>query len=175
LSTRFEPIDVAVLKTKPMRMPTRQVAQRSWLSAIRRYLLVIGIGNFVWEVAQFPLYTIWRDGTPGHLALALAHGTGGDLLVSAASLGIALALFGDDAWPERAFWRVASSTVAFGLGFTVYSEWVNVEVRHTWAYTGLMPRLPVLGTGLSPLLEWIVIPALALWAVRHRDKSWLPH
>ena len=72
-----------------------------------------------------------------------------------------LIVFGDQRWPAYGFWRVAIPTFLLGLGYTIYSEWINVEIRHTWAYSDLMPTLPPLGTGLSPLLEWVVVPALA--------------
>ena len=36
-------------------------------------------------------------------------------------------------------------------------------VRRNWSYSDLMPVIPSLGIGLSPVLQWVVIPALALW------------
>lgn len=59
----------------------------------------------------------------------------------------------------------------FGLGYTVHSEWIDVEVRHTWACSHLMPRLPLLGTGVSPLLQWILILAFALIIGRRRART----
>jgi len=112
-------------------------------------------GHLLWEIAQFPLYTIWRDGTRGHILLAPMHGTVGDLFISAAALMAALAILGDGRWPKQAYLRVGIAVVLFGLG---YSEWINAEVRHTWAYSNLMARAPPLGTGLSPLLQWLVVP-----------------
>ena len=38
--------------------------RRDRLSAVGRYLLTILVGNLLWESAQLPLYTIWRDGSP---------------------------------------------------------------------------------------------------------------
>jgi hypothetical protein len=142
-----------------------------WLQAARLYLFVIVIGNMLWEAAQFPLYTIWYDGTRSHMILALVHGTLGDLFISAAALMTSLAIFGHPRWPACAFWRVGTPTVVIGLAYTVYSEWVNVVVRHTWAYTELMPTLPPLGTGLSPLLEWAVVPLLALLLTQRNVAS----
>lgn len=138
-----------------------------WMKAVRVYLTAIAVGNLLWEAAQLPLYTIWYEGSRDHLLLALFHGTVGDLFISAATLMASLAIFGDRRWPAYGFCRVAISTFLFGLGYTIYSEWMNVAVRHTWAYSKLMPTLPPLGTGLSPLLEWIAVPALALF-VTHR-------
>jgi hypothetical protein len=137
-------------------------------------LAISCFGNLLWEAAQFPLYTIWNDGTRSHMLLALVHGTVGDLMISAAALMAGLIVFGDRRWPAHGFWRVAIPTFLLGLGYTIYSEWINVEVRHTWAYSKLMPTLPPLGTGLSPLLGWITVPALA-FLVTHRyagDRTW---
>src|SRR3546814_3917201 len=38
-----------------------------WLTALRRYLVAITVGNLVWEFAHLPLYTIWYEGTPGEI------------------------------------------------------------------------------------------------------------
>jgi len=141
-----------------------------WLKAVRTYLTMIAVGNLVWEAAQLSLYTIWYEGSRNQQLIALFHGTVGDLFISAATLMASLAVFGDRRWPTYGFWRVAISTFLLGLGYTIYSEWMNVAVRHTWAYSKLMPTLPPLGTGLSPLLEWIVVPVLA-FVVTHRDAA----
>jgi len=49
----------------------------------------------------------------------------------------------------------------------VYGEHLNVDVRRSWTDSDLMPRLPLLGTGLSPIIQWVVVPAYkrALWTV----------
>jgi len=52
---------------------------------------------------------------------------------------------------------------ALGAAYTVYSEWLNTGVRMAWAYSELMPVVPGIGTGLSPLLQWLVLPPLGLW------------
>jgi len=47
-----------------------------------------------------------------------------------------------------------------------------MTVRQSWAYSPLMPVLPVTGTGLAPLLQWIVVPSTALVLTRHvKQKS----
>jgi hypothetical protein len=49
-----------------------------------------------------------------------------------------------------------------GAAYTILSEWLNVEIRRSWSYTATMPVLPFLGTGLTPLLQWLIVPTLAL-------------
>lgn len=136
----------------------------AWLAALRRYFAVIVPGHLAWELAQLPLYTIWYEATPGEFAFAVLHCTSGDVLIALASLMGALLLFGRG-WPDDplAFRRVAVLAVAAGLGYTVFSEWLNTEVRAAWAYTPEMPVLPLTGTGLAPLLQWLVIPCAGLW------------
>lgn len=58
-------------------------------------------------------------------------------------------------------------TVVLCLAYTVYSEWLNVTVRGSWAYAPSMPKLPVFGTGLSPFLQWLVVPVIAFTAMRY--------
>jgi hypothetical protein len=124
---------------------------RSWLHALRRFLVFIAVGNLVWEFAQLPLYTLWYEGTPGEIVFAVIHCTGGDILIAGASLLLALLLAAPPTWPQEGYRRVAALTLAFALPYTVFSEWLNTEIRGSWAYSELMPVVPVLGAGLSPV------------------------
>nr|WP_256476228.1 hypothetical protein [Siccirubricoccus soli] len=131
---------------------------------MRAYLLTVVAGDLVWEAAHLPLYTLWRTGTTGEKLFAVVHCTLGDLLIALASLTLGLVLVGHRDWPVRRLGAVGALTMAFGLGYTTFSEWLNIVVRESWAYSDLMPVVPVLGfdVGVSPLLQWLVVPALAL-------------
>jgi hypothetical protein len=134
----------------------------NWLLALRRYLGVSFVGHFIWECLQLPLYTLWTTGTLSQKAFAVGHCTIGDAMIAGLSVLVALALCGDALWPRANAARVYAATVALGIAYTIYSEWINTSVRGSWSYSDLMPILPVTGTGLSPLLQWIVVPTLAL-------------
>jgi hypothetical protein len=139
-----------------------------WLAAVRRYLTAVALGDLVWEAAQMPLYTLWRTGTAREIALGILHCTAGDVLIASAALTAALVLFGSADWPRYGFARVAIAATIFGLGYTVHSERLNLAWG-AWAYVGLMPTLPWLGTGLAPMAQWLLLPPLALaWACRRR-------
>jgi len=144
-----------------------------WLAALRAWLLVMVAGNLVWETAHLPLYTIWQTGTWQENAFAVVHCTGGDLLIGTASLMLALMLAGDPAWPARRFGNVAVIAVGFGVTYTAFSEWLNVVRRASWAYSDLMPVVTVAGfdLGLSPLAQWLVVPAGALLLAQRRGRS----
>jgi hypothetical protein len=65
-------------------------------------------------------------------------------------------------WRLPAFgWRMALAAIALGAAYTIFSEWLNVEIRRSWSYAAAMPVIPWLGTGLAPLLQWLVVPGLA--------------
>jgi hypothetical protein len=152
----------------PALVAERQASALLWLLGLRVYFAVILAGNLIWEVLHLPLYTIWTAGTVREQAFAAGHCTLGDLVIAACALTLALFLVGAPGWPRDRFWPIAILTVAFGLAYTVFSEWLNVVVRAAWAYSDLMPTVSVAGSkiGLSPLLQWIVVPATAFAILR---------
>ena len=127
------------------------------------------IGHFLWEAIQLPLYTLWRTGTPREIAFALFHCTGGDILITAATFVGAAALARAFRWPLFG-WHMALAAVILGAAYTILSEWLNVEIRRSWSYTAAMPVLPWLGTGLTPLLQWLIVPGLALAIIGDRYR-----
>lgn len=145
----------------------------AWLAMMRATLVRVVPAMLAWELLQLPLYTLWTDGTTRDIAFAVLHCTAGDALIVLAALSWSLVLAGEPHWPDQGFGRVLAATLVIGLAYTVYSEWLNVEIRGTCAYAAAMPRLPVLGTGLAPLLQWLVLPPLALLAARRapRDRA----
>jgi len=124
------------------------------------YIGLAAIGHFLWEAAQLPLYTRWSTGTPRETAVALFHCTGGDILITTATVTAAATLARYWRWPAFG-WRMAVNAIAFGVAYTILSEWLNVQIRRSWSYAAAMPVLPWLGTGLAPLLQWLVVPGLA--------------
>lgn len=139
-------------------------AQPVWLFIALRYAPLLAVLNLAWEIAQLPLYTIWHEAAGPDIAFAVAHCTAGDVLIG--SFALVLALTVTRAGPLLPVWpaaRIAAVTVALSVSYTIFSEWMNTSLLQAWAYSDLMPRLPGLGTGVSPLLQWIVIPPVALY------------
>lgn len=145
---------------------TVQANDFAWLSALRRFFLITAVGHLIWEFAHMPLYTLWNTGTRGEIVFAAVHCTGGDVMIASVTLLIALLLFGNNQWPRQSFSTVALSMILFGIGYTLFSEWLNIVIRKSWAYNEAMPIVPVFEVGLSPLLQWIVIPTVAMWWAR---------
>jgi hypothetical protein len=137
-----------------------------WRRILVRYLAYVVAANLAWEITQSPLYTLWRNGSPGEIAFAIVHCTAGDVLIALAVLMLGLALVGRSDWPTSRYWRVAAVATVLGLAYTFYSEWLNTTVRQSWSYAETMLLVPPLGTGLAPLLQWILLPPLGFWWAR---------
>ena len=148
---------------------TCKPADRPLLPFVALAICLAAIAHFLWEAAQLPLYTLWRSGTPREIAFAIFHCTGGDILITTLTLAAAAALARIFCW--RPFgWRIVFTAIALGAGYTIFSEWLNVEIRRSWSYAAAMPVLPWLGTGLTPLLQWVIVPSLALAVTGYRYR-----
>lgn len=83
-------------------------------------------------------------------------------MIAGLSLLAALALAGKPAWPQSGSRPISFLVLVLGAAYTVYSEWLNVSVRGSWAYSPSVPTLALIGTGLAPLLQWLIVPTIAL-------------
>ena len=128
--------------------------------------------SLLWEIAHLPLYTIWVEASPGHMAFAVAHCTAGDVLIGATCLVLALIAGQEDSLDGWHWPRVAFVTALLGIAYTAFSEWLNVSVLQSWAYSERMPVIELAGLrlGVSPLLQWAVIPPLALFMARSKTS-----
>ncbi len=144
-----------------------------WLTGLRRYLGASLLGHLVWEAGHMPLYTLAWEEPLSRVVLYGLHCTAGDLLIALSALVVALLLLRARDWPARRLRPVALLAGAIGLLYTLSSETVNVEILGSWSYTEAMPRLPFTEIGLTPVLQWLVVPALAFWWVARgrRDRT----
>lgn len=122
--------------------------------------------ELLWEVAQYPLYTVWQKGDWSYILYGLVHCTLGDLLILLVIYwGVAL-LSQDRHWYRSDFLVNGVLFTLLGLGYTIYSELVNVNIKGNWAYSELMPIIPVINIGGTPFLQWVLIPPVILWLMR---------
>ena len=134
-----------------------------------RYIAVTAAMNLIWEVLQLPFYTLWSESTPSAMGYAVVHCTAGDVLIAALSLTAAVIFAGSKKWPRERFLSVALLAIAFGVSYTVFSEWNNTVVTRAWSYSSLMPT--ILGVGLSPLAQWLILPSFIFLLLKPNLKS----
>ena len=139
------------------------VDRAAWRLIGLRYLPLFAALNLAWEIAHLPLYTLWREPSLAFIVFAVAHCTLGDVMIGAAALALGLIATGAAGVEHWRFIRIALVTALAGTAYTVFSEWLNTVARQGWAYSELMPVLPLFGAeiGLSPIAQWLILPLLA--------------
>ena len=144
-------------------------ALKSLLKPALGWVVLSLLLNLVWESAQLPLYTIWQTESAARIAYFTLHCTAGDGLISLTAFLLASLALGTPNWPYSKHWRGDAIATFFGVAYTVYSEWNNVYQVSAWTYSPAMPL--VFGIGLSPLIQWLVIPSFSLFIMRARGKK----
>ena len=120
--------------------------------------------ELAWESAHVRLYTIWGDPDRGYVAWSVLHCTLGDLVIGGVAYGLAACLLRRIDWPISRPWWGAGIIIVLTTLYTVWSEWNNVYRLRSWAYASQMPT--VFGIGLSPLLQWLLLPPLIVVMMR---------
>jgi hypothetical protein len=131
----------------------------------RRYLPWLGGLNLVWEVAHLPLYTLWREAPAWTVAYSVMHCTLGDVVIGGTALVLALMAAGEGALAHWRWGRIGTLATLIGAGYTVVGESVNIALLQSWSYSKAMPTIGLAGfeVGLSPVAQWLVLPAFALF------------
>lgn len=125
-------------------------------------LAILGL-NLAWEIARLALYTISTLAPDNEIASAVFHCTLGDVLIAGSALIVGWFVSRRPRTSIRLPLRTVLLATGLGLVFTVFSEWRATQVTHAWEYSPWMPILPVIQVGLTPVLQWIMLPPVAIW------------
>ena len=128
-----------------------------WIAVI----LVTFALHFAWEMAQGNLFRQMQSMPFWRATAWCARATAGDLVITTIAFSAA-AMSGGLHWPLiRRRLSPALIFLTVGILITIGYEIYAVSTGR-WAYDEQMPQ--ILGIGLSPLLQWIVIPLLEIAA-----------
>ena len=130
--------------------------------------------HFTWEILQAPLFSSMERATHVDGILICLQATLGDMVIALVAFWAAALLAGTRHWVGRPNYRAFVLFIGTGLGITVGIEFLSTEILDRWVYAAAMPRVPFVGTGLAPILQWALIPAVVLWYMRrlsgHRSR-----
>lgn len=126
--------------------------------------------NFVWEFWQVPFFRGMPTAPHWQGVKTCTVATLGDVGIALVAFWAVAAASRSRAWVIDPSAGEVGGFVAVGLAITIVGEWVFTEVLHQWAYASSMPTLPLLGTGLTPVLQWMLLPPLIVWFV-HRQLT----
>ena len=72
------------------------------------------------------------------------------------------------AWFLHSRPRDVVAFTSIGFVITVLMEWLATGPLGRWTYADTMPVVPLLGIGLLPALQWLLLPPLVLWFTRRQ-------
>ena len=119
--------------------------------------------HFAWEMGHGSLFAP-MDRLPFWRATAwCARAAGWDVVISAAAYVAAALAARRVHWIGQRTWWPYAIYFAVGLAVTIVMERWAISVGR-WQYREAMPAIA--GIGLTPLLQWILIPAVILLIAR---------
>jgi hypothetical protein len=129
--------------------------------------------NFPWEILQTPLFEHMPDAPHWEAIKTCSRATLGDAAIMLVAYWVVAATRGSRTWIARPQTATVFLFATFGVLATALIErlalaglWID-----SWAYSASMPIVPGIGVGLSPLLQWIVLPLLVVWFVRRQIRT----
>lgn len=148
---------------------TRSPEMKRWLDlpeinvAIFAFLL-----NLAWEFAQVPLFAGMAQEAHWRAIQVCARATVGDVVIALVAFWSVAAACRSRRWILAATRLQVVGFVAVGASITVVMEWLATQVLGRWAYAASMPTVPGLEVGVSPLLQWLLLPPAVVWFVRRQ-------
>ncbi|MCH8055194.1 MAG: hypothetical protein IH857_03450 [Deltaproteobacteria bacterium] len=118
--------------------------------------------NLLWESIQAPLFVFEQQSSAFLLTGCLLFCSGVDAFMTLTSY-CALSVVA-----RSRYWFLARrlshwvSFVGIGLVLALASEYTAIHYRNLWEYSSLMPVVPGLNIGLTPLLQWLILPPIVL-------------
>lgn len=121
--------------------------------------------NEVWEVAQMFAY-IRPTGASWISEFArCTRAAAGDVVIILGIGAIGALASGDPAWSLTGKRNVYVASSVLGLVYATLLERLALA-EGRWSYADAMPLVPLLGVGLLPLLQMVLLPPLSIWLGR---------
>ena len=131
-------------------------------------LLLAFLLNFAWEVIQMPLYK-GASFNIEHIAFCALASVADAIMVLLIYFGFAI-IYKNPLWVQNlTLPRILLLMLVGGVGA------VAAEIRHVlagnWAYDTSMPIIPVVDVGLSPVLQFMLLPVCIYYLSLKMSKS----
>ena len=126
--------------------------------------------NFPWEVLQAPLFEGMAAAPHAAVIGACLQATLGDAVIMLLSHASVAAVSRRRSWVLAPARREVAGFVAVGVAITAVIEWLATRGHwsQTWTYSPAMPLISGIEIGLSPLLQWLIVPPITLWFLRRQ-------
>ena len=131
--------------------------------------------NLPWELWQVPLFERMPLAPHWEAVKTCSRAAAGDAVIALVAYWAVALVVRHRGW-------VVVPTASRVLGFTACGLGITIAIERlalggvwmqNWAYSPLMPVVPGLGVGLSPLVQWLVLPPLLIWLMQRQLTSTL--
>lgn len=119
--------------------------------------------HLAWEMWQVPFFEGMANAPHIGAVWICTKATFGDATLALTAYLLAAWSVGSIGWVKQLSVKPVVLYLVTGLLITVLFEYLATEVWGRWRYNELMPRLPLLGTGLLPLAQWFILPLVVLY------------
>lgn len=126
--------------------------------------------HFTWEILQAPLFRSMQEVSHMEGIRTCLHATLGDMAIMLLAYWLTALVARTRHWVARPSRSAIATWLLSGLATTIALEFYSTEVTHRWTYSASMWRLPLAGTGIAPLIQWILLPLLVLWYLRRLSE-----
>ncbi len=127
--------------------------------------------HFIWEFIQVPTYAGMAELDHWQGVLVCTQATFGDVGIALVAFWTASISVRSRQWIRALAPKPLGIYVLTGIAITIALEYIYTQITHRWTYSDLMPLVPPLGTGLSPLLQWVIVPLLVVLVVRRQIRE----
>jgi hypothetical protein len=124
--------------------------------------------SFLWEMQQMPFYQVVPNSTCLDIVRECTLATVGDAALTLTAFWTVAALSNSRQWFRRPKGWQMGIFIAVGVVITIIFEALATGPLNRWQYADSMPTLPFTGTGLVPLMMWLVMPPVTLWLVKRQ-------
>ncbi len=124
--------------------------------------------NFVWEIWQAPLFKSMDSLTHFEATLHCTQAALGDVVILLIVFWIIALTVRSRRWIIYPKIIPVIGFIATGIVFTVVIEAIAIHILNRWQYAAVMPTLPILGTGIAPILQWLIIPPIIVFMMSRR-------
>jgi hypothetical protein len=124
--------------------------------------------HYPWEFLQVPFFADMTMAPHWDAVKFCTRATLGDVGITLVAFwGTAVAARSRD-WIRHPRRTTTTAFVVIGMVITIVSERLATGPLGRWTYSELMPVVPVLGVGLVPVIQWLVLPLALVWLVRRQ-------
>lgn len=129
-------------------------------------LFILGVAfflNAIWEMAQMPAYAAGTESVSKRVVFCLVSAVADAIYVLLLYWTVRL-ITGRAEWFSSLNPKYIVTIVTVGFLAAVIIELLNLKLG-VWRYSRSMPIIPIVGIGLWPALQLMIVPILVLWVV----------